>query len=150
MKKIMLDENEMPSKWYNIQAEIELPPPLNPSTLEPLKPNELEAIFPKELIKQEMSRQRWIAIPEEIKEIYRIWRPTPLFRATRLEKFLKTPAKTYYKWEGVSPPGSHKPNTAVAQAYYNAKGVLKSLQQRRALVSGAPPSLLPPAFLSLL
>ena len=121
MKKIMLDENEMPSKWYNIQAEIELPPPLNPSTLEPLKPNELEAIFPKELIKQEMSRQRWIAIPEEIKEIYRIWRPTPLIRATRLEKFLKTPAKIYYKWEGVSPPGSHKPNTAVAQAYYNAK-----------------------------
>ncbi len=117
----MLDENEMPSKWYNIQAEIELPPPLNPSTLEPLKPNELEAIFPKELIKQEMSRQRWIAIPEEIKEIYRIWRPTPLIRATRLEKFLKTPAKIYYKWEGVSPPGSHKPNTAVAQAYYNAK-----------------------------
>jgi len=81
----------------------------------------LKQYFRKELIKQEMSRQRWIAIPEEIKEIYRIWRPTPLIRATRLEKFLKTPAKIYYKWEGVSPPGSHKPNTAVAQAYYNAK-----------------------------
>ncbi|MCD6474483.1 MAG: TrpB-like pyridoxal phosphate-dependent enzyme [Thermoplasmata archaeon] len=94
----MLDENEMP-----------------------LKPNELETIFPKELIKQEMSRQRWITIPEDVKEIYRIWRPTPLIRATRLEEFLKTPAKIYYKWEGVSPPGSHKPNTAVAQAYYNAK-----------------------------
>ena len=120
MKKIMLEENEMPGKWYNIQADIELQPPLNPATLEPLKPEQLESIFPKELIKQEISRERWITIPEEIKEIYRIWRPTPMIRATHLEKFLKTPAKIYYKWEGVSPPGSHKPNTAVAQAYYNA------------------------------
>ncbi len=120
-RKILLEEEDMPDKWYNIQADIEIPPPLHPATLEPLKPEDMEAIFPKELIKQEMSRERWIRIPEEIKEIYRIWRPTPLYRARGLEKFLKTPAKIFYKWEGVSPPGSHKPNTSVAQAYYNAK-----------------------------
>ena len=121
MKKIMLDENEMPGKWYNIQADIEMEPPLNPQTHEPLKGEDMEPIFPKEVIRQEMSRERWISIPEEIKEIYLMWRPTPLIRAERLEKFLKTPAKIYFKWEGVSPPGSHKPNTAVAQAYYNAR-----------------------------
>lgn len=119
--KIILDENEMPKKWYNIQADINMPPPLNPATLEPLKPEDMEAIFPREIIKQEMSKERWIQIPEEVRDIYSIWRPTPLYRAKNLEKFLKTPAKIYYKWEGVSPPGSHKPNTAVAQAYYNAK-----------------------------
>ncbi len=121
--KNMLDENDMPKKWYNIQADFKLPPspPLNPQTLEPLKPEDLSALFPKELIRQEMSRERWITIPEEVRDIYRIWRPTPLYRARRLEKALKTPAKIYYKWEGVSPPGSHKPNTAVAQAYYNVK-----------------------------
>jgi tryptophan synthase beta chain len=121
--KIVLDENDIPKKWYNIQADLKTPldPPLNPQTKKPIGPADLSAIFPMGLIKQEVSQERYIAIPEEIREIYRIWRPSPLYRARRLEKFLKTPAKIYYKWEGVSPPGSHKPNSAVAQAYYNKK-----------------------------
>ena len=121
--KFVLDEDEIPKKWYNIQADLPTPldPPLHPATMEPVKPSDLEPIFPKELIKQEVSSERWISIPEEVRDIYRLWRPTPLYRAVRLEKALKTPAKIYYKWEGVSPPGSHKPNTAVAQAYYNMK-----------------------------
>ena len=121
--KITLDENEIPKKWYNIQADFKTPldPPLNPKTKEPVTPKDLSAIFPMELIKQEVSQDRYITIPKEILEIYRIWRPSPLYRAKRLEKALKTPAKIYYKWEGVSPPGSHKPNTAIAQAYYNKK-----------------------------
>ena len=119
----MLDENDIPKKWYNIQADLKTPldPPLNPKTKKPIGPDDLNAIFPMGLIKQEVSRERYIPIPEEVREIYRIWRPTPLYRARRLEKALKTPAKIYYKWEGVSPPGSHKPNSAVAQAYYNMK-----------------------------
>lgn len=123
MKKIHLDENEIPKKWYNIQADLPTPldPPLNPKTHEPIGPQDLNVIFPMGLIKQEVSQERYIPIPEEIREIYRIWRPTPLIRAERLEKALKTPAKIYYKWEGVSPPGSHKPNSAVAQVYYNMK-----------------------------
>ena len=123
MKKILLDENELPDKWYNIQADLPTPldPPLNPQTHEPLNPSDLELIFPKGLIKQEISQDRYITIPDEVKEIYRIWRPTPLIRAERLEKALKTPAKIYFKWEGVSPPGSHKPNSSVPQAYYNKK-----------------------------
>lgn len=122
-KKILLDESEMPDRWYNILPDLPepLPPPLDPETNEPVKPERLEAIFPKELIRQEMSTERYIRIPDEVLEIYRLWRPTPLIRATRLEEFLKTPAKIFYKYEGTSPPGSHKPNTAVAQAYYNAK-----------------------------
>ena len=122
-KKIFLDENELPKRWYCILPDLPeaLPPPINPATREPVKPEVLTAIFAKELIKQEMSEERWINIPEEVLDVYRIWRPTPLFRAERLEKALKTPAKIYYKYEGVSPPGSHKPNTAVAQAYYNMK-----------------------------
>ena len=121
--KIELSEEDIPKQWYNIQADLKTPldPPLNPATGEPIGPKDLSAIFPMELIKQEVSRERWIPIPEEVRDIYRIWRPTPLYRATRLEKFLKTPAKIYYKWEGNSPPGSHKPNTAVAQAYFNMK-----------------------------
>ncbi|RLF93591.1 TrpB-like pyridoxal-phosphate dependent enzyme, partial [Thermococci archaeon] len=121
--KIFLDENEMPKKWYNIQADLPTPidPPLNPGTGEPIRPEDLSAIFPMELIKQEVSSDREINIPEEVLDVYRLWRPSPLYRAHRLEKALKTPAKIYYKWEGVSPPGSHKPNTAVAQAYYNMK-----------------------------
>ena len=121
--KIFLDENEMPKKWYNIQADLPTPvdPPLNPGTGEPIRPEDLSAIFPMELIKQEVSSDRGINIPEEVLDVYRLWRPSPLYRAHRLEKALKTPAKIYYKWEGVSPPGSHKPNTAVAQAYYNMK-----------------------------
>jgi len=121
--KFLLDEEEIPKNWYNIQADLPSPldPPLNPKTKEPVKPKDLTPIFPMELIKQEVSTDRWIPIPEEVLEIYRLWRPTPLYRARRLEKELKTPAKMYYNWEGVSPPGSHKPNTAVAQAYYNMK-----------------------------
>jgi tryptophan synthase beta chain len=121
--KILLDEDEMPKYWYNIQADLPtpLPPPLNPATGEPITPDMLRRIFPMELIRQEVSQERYIQIPEEVREVYRVWRPTPLYRAKRLERALKTPAKIYYKWEGVSPPGSHKPNTAVAQAYYNMK-----------------------------
>ncbi len=122
-KKIRLPEDEMPRQWYNILPDLPepLPPPINPSTGKPLTPEDLEPIFAKELIRQEMSSDRWIPIPEEVLEVYRIWRPTPLIRATRLEEYLKTPAKIYFKYEGVSPPGSHKPNTAVAQAYYNMR-----------------------------
>ena len=121
--KILLDENEMPTHWYNILADFPEPlaPPLNPATREPIKPSELEPIFAKELIKQEMSPERYIDIPQEILEIYKLWRPSPLHRAHRLEKVLGTPAKIYYKNESVSPAGSHKPNTAIAQAYYNMK-----------------------------
>lgn len=123
MKKILLDENDIPKYWYNIQADLSSPldPPLNPKTHEPIGPDDLKAIFPMGLIQQEVSQEKYIPIPEEIREVYRIWRPTPLYRAERLEKALKTPAKIYFKWEGVSPPGSHKPNSAVAQAYYNMK-----------------------------
>jgi len=121
-KKIMLDEEEIPKQWYSILPD--LPKPL-PPFIEPAKrapgPGIVPLIFPKEIIAQEMSTERWIDIPEEVREVYRLWRPTPLFRAVRLEKALKTPAKIYYKYEGVSPAGSHKPNTAVAQAYYNMK-----------------------------
>ncbi|WP_370573728.1 TrpB-like pyridoxal phosphate-dependent enzyme [Methanomethylovorans sp.] len=121
--KILLDENEMPTRWYNILADFPEPlaPPLNPATREPIKPSELEPIFAKELIKQEMSSEKYIDIPQEILDIYTLWRPSPLYRAHRLEKVLGTPAKIYYKNESVSPAGSHKPNTAIAQAYYNMK-----------------------------
>ncbi len=121
--KFMLDEEEIPKAWYNIQADLPTPlaPPLNPATKKPIGPEDLAPIFPMELIKQEVSTERWIPIPEEVREVYRLWRPSPLYRAVRLERALKTPAKIYYKWEGVSPPGSHKPNTAVAQAYFNMK-----------------------------
>lgn len=121
--KILLDENEMPTRWYNILADFPEPlaPPLNPATREPIKPSELEPIFAKELIKQEMSSEKYIDIPQEILDIYKLWRPSPLYRAHRLEKALGTPAKIYYKNESISPAGSHKPNTAIAQAYYNMK-----------------------------
>ncbi|WP_027363411.1 TrpB-like pyridoxal phosphate-dependent enzyme [Desulfotruncus alcoholivorax] len=126
--KILLSEKEMPEKWYNIMADMpNLPkPPLHPATKEPVGPQDLSAIFPMELIKQEVSQERWIEIPDEVREIYRLWRPTPLCRARRLEKALDTPAKIYYKYEGASPPGSHKLNTAVPQAYYNKQeGITK-------------------------
>jgi tryptophan synthase beta chain len=120
-KKILLDEEEIPKQWYNIQPDLPkpLPPMIHPGTKEPvtLPP----PLFPLECLKQEYSMERWIDIPEPVREVYRIWRPSPLFRATGLEKALKTPAKIYYKYEGVSPAGSHKTNTAVAQAYYAAK-----------------------------
>jgi tryptophan synthase beta chain len=127
--KIFLDENEIPKQWYNIQADLKTPmdPPLNPQTRQPISPDDLKTIFPMELIKQEISRDRYISIPSEVREIYRIWRPSPLYRARRLEKALKTPAEIYYKWEGVSPAGSHKPNSAVAQAYYNKKAGIERL-----------------------
>jgi tryptophan synthase beta chain len=127
--KILLDENDIPKKWYNIQADLKTPmdPPLHPQTKQPISPDDLKAIFPMELIKQEVSRDRYISIPAEVRDIYRIWRPSPLYRARRLEKALKTPAEIYYKWEGVSPAGSHKPNSAVAQAYYNKKAGIERL-----------------------
>jgi tryptophan synthase beta chain len=127
--KILLSEEEIPKYWYNIQADLPTPldPPLNPATGEPINPKDLEAVFPKSLIQQEISTERWIPIPEEVREVYRIWRPTPLYRAERLERALRTPARIYYKWEGVSPPGSHKPNTAVAQAYFNKKEGIERL-----------------------
>jgi len=127
--KIYLSEKEMPRQWYNIQPDLPkpLPPPLHPLTAKPLGPQDLAAIFPMGLIEQEVSQQRWIDIPEEVLAIYKLWRPTPLCRARRLEEALKTPARIYYKNESVSPPGSHKPNTAVAQAYYNKKEGVKRL-----------------------
>lgn len=120
-KKILLDESEIPQYYYNIQADMPNPmlPPLHPATKEPIGPKDLSAIFPMELIKQEVSQERWIEIPDEVRDIYKMYRPTPLYRATELEKLLDTPAKIYYKYEGVSPAGSHKPNTAIAQAFYN-------------------------------
>ncbi|MEM1671072.1 MAG: TrpB-like pyridoxal phosphate-dependent enzyme [Archaeoglobaceae archaeon] len=129
MSRYVLDEEYLPKKWYNVIPDLpeKIPPPLNPATREPIKPHELELVFPKALIKQEMSEDRWVRIPEEVLDIYRIYRPTPLIRAERLEKALKTPAKIFYKYEGVSPPGSHKPNTAIAQAYYNMKEGIEML-----------------------
>lgn len=128
-KKIILSEKEMPRKWYNIQADMPNPiqPPLHPQTKKPAGPDDLSAIFPMSLIEQEVSDQRWIDIPEEVLEIYSQWRPSPLHRAYQLEKALATPARIYYKNEGVSPAGSHKPNTAIAQAYYNKKAGVKRL-----------------------
>ena len=127
--KIMLSEKEIPKQWYNALPDLPSPldPPLHPVTMKPLGPQDLAPLFPMGLIEQEVSSERWIKIPEEVLDIYTMWRPTPLYRAHRLEKALGTPAKIYYKWEGVSPPGSHKPNTAVAQAYYNKKEGIKRL-----------------------
>ncbi|UCE16494.1 MAG: TrpB-like pyridoxal phosphate-dependent enzyme [Candidatus Bathyarchaeota archaeon] len=119
---VLLDEEEIPKQWYHILSDLPkpLPPIIETETKKP-GPGIVPLIFPKEILGQEFSKDRWINIPEEVRDVYRLWRPTPLFRAVRLEKALKTPAKIYYKYEGVSPPGSHKPNTAVAQAYYNMK-----------------------------
>jgi tryptophan synthase beta chain len=119
--KITLPESEIPKAWYNVQADLPfaLPPVLHPGTKEPVGPDDLAPLFPMSLIEQEVTRERWVEIPEPVREVYRLWRPTPLFRARRLEKALGTPARIYYKHEGVSPAGSHKPNTAVAQAFYN-------------------------------
>ena len=117
-RKILLTEDEMPRQWYNILADIKMNPPLGPDG-KPIGPDSLSKVFPMNLIEQEVSQERWIDIPEPVLDILRIWRPSPLVRATLLEKALDTPAKIYFKNESVSPPGSHKPNTAVAQAYYN-------------------------------
>ena len=132
--KILLDEEDIPKQWYSILTDLPkpMPPLIDPATKEP-GPGIVPQIFPKAILAQEMSEERWIDIPEEVREVYRLWRPTPLVRAFGLEKALKTPAKIYYKNEGVSPPGSHKPNTAVAQAYYN----MKEGKERLATETGA-------------
>ena len=129
MKKILLNENDIPRAWYNVLPDLPapLPPPLNPGTGKPLTPDLLQPLFPDALIEQEMSPQRWIPIPEDVLNVYRLWRPTPLVRAERFEQALKTPARIYYKNESLSPAGSHKPNTAVPQAYYNMKEGVKRL-----------------------
>jgi tryptophan synthase beta chain len=127
--KIILDEQNIPRQWYNIAADLPKPPlpPLHPATHEPVGPADLERLFPMELIKQEASKERWIDIPDEVLEIYKLWRPSPLYRAHRLEKALQTSSKIFYKYEGVSPAGSHKLNTAVAQAYYNKNAGVKRI-----------------------
>ena len=121
--KIVLDEDEMPTTWYNVVADLPEPPPppLHPGTKEPVGPDALEPLFPMDLILQEVAADRYIDIPGGVLDVYRQWRPSPLYRAHRLEQALGTPARIYYKWEGVSPAGSHKTNTSVPQAYYNAK-----------------------------
>ena len=131
--KILLTEDEMPTQWYNIVPDLPEPPPppLHPGTLQPAGPEDFAPLFPVALIEQEVSQERYIDIPGAVLDIYKIWRPSPLFRARRLEQLLDTPARIYYKYEGVSPAGSHKPNTAVPQAYYNhMEGITKG--------SGAP------------
>jgi tryptophan synthase beta chain len=127
--KFLLSEHDIPESWSNIKADLPSlpPPPLDPATGRPIGPEALAPIFPMALIEQEVSTARTIPIPEEVREVYKLWRPTPLYRARRLERILKTPARIYYKYEGLSPTGSHKPNTAVAQAFYNRKEGVKRL-----------------------
>jgi tryptophan synthase beta chain len=127
--KILLSEDQIPRQWYNIIPDMPGPlePVISPQTLKPVTPEEMLAIFPMPLIEQEMSPNRWIDIPDEVREIYKLWRPSPLYRARRLEQALGTPAKIYYKYEGVSPAGSHKPNTAIPQAYYNKQAGIRRL-----------------------
>lgn len=128
-RKITLSEKEIPEQWYNVIADMPNKPlpPLHPGTLEPIGPEALAPLFPMELIKQEVTTDKYVTIPDEVRHIYSMWRPTPMFRAYNLEKLLDTPAKIYYKYEGVSPTGSHKPNTAVAQAYYNKQEGVKKI-----------------------
>jgi tryptophan synthase beta chain len=127
--KILLDEGEMPRRWYNLIPDLPAPPPpvLHPGTLQPVGPDDLAPLFPMALIAQEVTPDRYVDIPEEVLDVYRLWRPSPLVRARRLERALGTPARIYYKYEGVSPAGSHKPNTAVPQAYYNAAAGMRRL-----------------------
>jgi tryptophan synthase beta chain len=127
--KYLLDESRMPKSWYNLVADLPRPPPpvLHPGTLQPIGPDDLAPLFPMTLIQQEVSAEREIEIPRPVREIYRQWRPSPLYRARRLEQALGTPARIYYKYEGVSPAGSHKPNTAVAQAFYNQEAGIKRI-----------------------
>jgi tryptophan synthase beta chain len=129
LTKVMLDESEIPEAWYNIQPDLPAPAPpvLHPGTHQPIGPDDLAPLFPMALIGQEVSQDRYIDIPGAVLDVYRLWRPTPLYRARRLEKALDTPARIYFKYEGVSPVGSHKPNTAVPQAYYNAQEGTKKL-----------------------
>jgi len=125
----VLSQSDIPTHWYNILTDLPepLPPPLHPATQQPIQPEDMLPIFPENLVMQEFSPERWVEVPEPVREIYALWRPTPLLRAVRLEKALQTPAHIYYKYEGVSPAGSHKPNTAVAQAYYNKVAGIKRL-----------------------
>ena len=127
--KITLDESEIPRRWYNVTADLPSPPPpvLHPGTHQPVGPDDLAPLFPMALILQEVTTDRFVDIPDEVLDVYRLWRPSPLYRAHRLERALGTPAKIFYKYEGVSPAGSHKPNTAVAQAYYNAAAGIRRL-----------------------
>jgi len=127
--KYVLSENDIPKTWYNLMADLPSPPPppLHPGTMQPVGPDDLAPLFPMALIAQEVSADREIEIPEPVRQIYKQWRPAPLYRARNLEKALDTPAKIYYKYEGVSPAGSHKPNTAVAQAFYNAEAGIKKI-----------------------
>src|SRR5512132_518702 len=127
--RFLLNESDLPKYWYNINADNPVPPTpvLHPGTMEPVTPDFLSVLFPMDLILQEISTERYIDIPEEVREIYKLYRPTPLLRARRLEKALDTPAHIYYKNESVSPAGSHKPNTAVAQAFYNKEAGTKAL-----------------------
>jgi tryptophan synthase beta chain len=127
--KYVLDESQMPTRWYNLIPDLPSPPPppLHPGTHEPVGPDDLAPLFPMDLILQEVSGDSYIEIPEEVQDVYRLWRPTPLYRAHRLERALDTPARIYYKYEGGSPAGSHKPNTAVPQVYYNAKQGVRKL-----------------------
>jgi tryptophan synthase beta chain len=127
--KFVLDEGRIPDAWYNIAADLPspLPPVLHPGTGQPVGPDDLAPLFPMEIILQEVSTERSVPIPEEVRDVYRQWRPTPLYRARRLERALDTPARIFYKYEGVSPTGSHKPNTAVAQAFYNAREGVKRI-----------------------
>ena len=127
--KYLLDETRIPKSWYNLVADLPTPPPpvLHPGTLQPVGPDDLAPLFPMSLILQEVSTEREIEIPGPVRDVYRQWRPTPLFRARRLEQVLQTPARLYYKYEGVSPAGSHKPNTAVAQAFYNREAGIRKI-----------------------
>ena len=127
--RFLLDESQLPRFWYNINADMPVPPTpvLHPQTMEPVTPDFLSVLFPMDLIMQEVSTERYIEIPEEVREIYKLYRPTPLHRARRLEKVLGTPAHIYYKYEGVSPAGSHKPNTSIPQAFYNKVAGTKAL-----------------------
>jgi tryptophan synthase beta chain len=129
LTKILLTEDEQPTQWYNVLADLPTPPPpvLHPGTLQPVGPDDLAPLFPMELIGQEVTTERYIDIPGAVLDVYRLWRPSPLFRAHRLERALGTPARIYYKYEGVSPAGSHKPNTAVPQAYYNKQAGIRRL-----------------------
>ena len=127
--KVVLDESEMPTRWYNLLHDLPTPPPpyLHPGTGQPVGPDDLSALFPINLIEQEVTTEQYVDIPQEVLDVYRLWRPSPLYRAHRLEAALGTPARIYYKYEGGSPAGSHKPNTSVPQAYYNAKAGIKKL-----------------------
>jgi tryptophan synthase beta chain len=127
--RIVLDESEQPTRWYNLIHDLPTPPPavLHPGTLQPVGPDDLAPLFPMALILQEVTAEQYVDIPGAVLDVYRLWRPSPMYRAHRLEKALDTPAKIYYKYEGVSPAGSHKPNTAVPQAYYNAQAGIRRL-----------------------